>query len=85
MNHLIPDLFHLDTINDRLWHRWSQNTDIAQKDMAMMVNVVAKSLSKCSKDARNIEENDDVDMEATSVESLAASILGKHAEDGTED
>lgn len=46
MNHLVPDLFDLDSINDKIQHRWTQNADIAQEDMNMVCNVVSKPLRK---------------------------------------
>lgn len=85
MNHLVPDLFGLDPINDRIQHWWSQNADIAQKDVDMVCNVVPEPLGNRGKDPRPIEEDDGAHMGTTSIESLVASILGRYAEDGTED
>lgn len=85
MNHLLLDLLGLDSINDRIQHRWGQNADISQQDVDMRWDVAPKPLSKSCEDPRPIEEDNDANMGATSVESFVASILGGHAEDSTED
>ena len=45
---------------------------------------MTKPLSQCCEDGRSIKENDDADMRATCVESLVASVLGRHVEDSME-
>ena len=84
MSHLLPDLLGLDPINDRVQHRWSQNADISQQDVNMRWNVTTKPLSQDREDGRSIKENDNADMRATRVESLVASVLGRHVEDSME-
>lgn len=45
---------------------------------------MTKPLSQDREDGRSIKENDDADMRATCVESLVASVLGRHVEDSME-
>lgn len=85
MNNLLLDLLALDSVNDRVQHRWNQNADISQQDVDVRWDVAPKPLCKCCEDPRAIEEDNDADMGATCVESFVASILGRHAEDGSED
>ena len=80
MSYLLPDLLGLDPVNDRVQHRWSQNTDISQQDVNMRWNVMTKPLSQGCEDGRSIKENDDAYMGATHDESFVTSILGRHVE-----
>lgn len=85
VSHLLLDLLGLDSINNGVQHRWSQNADISQQDVGTWWDVAAKPLRKRREDPRPIKEDDDADMGATRVESFVASVLGRHTEDGTED
>lgn len=79
MNNLLLDLLGLDSVNDRVQHRWNQNADISQQDVDVRWDVAPKPLCKCCEDPRAIKEDNDADMGATCVESFVASILGRHA------
>ena len=85
MNHLLLDLLGLDSVNDGVQHRWSQNAHISQQDVDMRWDVAPEPLCKRREDPRPVEEDNDADMGATRVESFVASILGRHAKDCTED
>lgn len=83
MNHLAPDLFGLDSINDGIQHRRYHKADIGQQDMDRGWNVVSEPLSEDWEDPRSIKEDDDADMGTTCVESFVASISGRDAKDST--
>lgn len=85
VSHLLLDLLGLDSVNNGVQHRGSQNADISQQDVDTGWDMAPEPLCKRREDPRPVKEDDDADMGATRVESFAASILGRHAEDGTED